>query len=95
MVARLRLRMAGLKCITLSSDDRLLVDAAVQEAQHQGAMVGLISQGWNKQSEKHPLAHFIHLHLFFSWFSPAHPPLQVPSTLPQCCVNQPPPLHLL
>lgn len=40
MVARLRLRMAGLKCITLSSDDRLLVDAAVQEAQHQGAMVG-------------------------------------------------------
>uniref|UniRef100_A0A674MJC8 Aldehyde dehydrogenase 16 family, member A1 n=1 Tax=Takifugu rubripes TaxID=31033 RepID=A0A674MJC8_TAKRU len=39
VVARLRLRMAGLKCITLSSDDRLLVDAAVQEAQHQGAML--------------------------------------------------------
>lgn len=33
--------MAGLKCVTLSSDeDRLLVDAAVQEAQEQGAMVG-------------------------------------------------------
>lgn len=41
VVARIRLRMAGLKCVTLSSDeDRLLVDAAVQEAQEQGAMVG-------------------------------------------------------
>lgn len=41
VVARLRLRMAGLKCLALSSDeDRLLVDAAVQEAQLQGAMVG-------------------------------------------------------
>lgn len=38
VVARLRLRMAGMKCVLLHSDgDRLLVDAAVQEAQQQGA----------------------------------------------------------
>uniref|UniRef100_H3D0P4 Aldehyde dehydrogenase 16 family, member A1 n=1 Tax=Tetraodon nigroviridis TaxID=99883 RepID=H3D0P4_TETNG len=38
VLARLRLRMAGLKCLALSGDeDRLLVDAAVQEAQQQGA----------------------------------------------------------
>ncbi|XP_040917548.1 aldehyde dehydrogenase family 16 member A1 isoform X2 [Toxotes jaculatrix] len=38
VVARLRLRMAGMKCVGLSSDaDRALVDAAVQEAQQQGA----------------------------------------------------------
>lgn len=41
VLARLRLRMAGLKCLALSGDeDRLLVDAAVQEAQQQGATVG-------------------------------------------------------
>lgn len=40
VVARLRLRMAGMKCVLLHSDgDRLLVDAAVQEAQQQGATV--------------------------------------------------------
>ncbi|KAM4717540.1 aldehyde dehydrogenase family 16 member A1 [Anableps anableps] len=38
VVACLKLRMAGLKCVALSSDaDRILVDAAVQEAQQQGA----------------------------------------------------------
>ncbi|MEQ2181887.1 hypothetical protein GOODEAATRI_016282, partial [Goodea atripinnis] len=40
VVARLKLRMAGMKCVALSSDaDRVLVDAAVQEAQQQGAML--------------------------------------------------------
>ncbi|XP_017294564.1 aldehyde dehydrogenase family 16 member A1 [Kryptolebias marmoratus] len=38
IVARLKLRMAGMKCVSLRSDaDRSLVDAAVQEAQQQGA----------------------------------------------------------
>lgn len=38
VVARLRLRMAGMKCVALQSlDDRVLVDAAVQDAQQQGA----------------------------------------------------------
>lgn len=42
VVARLRLRMAGMKCVALRSDeDRLLVDAAIQEAQQQGATVSL------------------------------------------------------
>lgn len=39
-MARLRLRMAGMKCVALSSDgDKDQVDAAVQEAQQQGATV--------------------------------------------------------
>lgn len=38
--ARLRLRVAGLKCVRLRSDaDRALVETAVQEAQQQGATV--------------------------------------------------------
>lgn len=38
VVTRLRLRMAGMKCVALHSDrDRVLVDAAIQEAQQQGA----------------------------------------------------------
>ncbi|KAM7372630.1 hypothetical protein PAMP_009785 [Pampus punctatissimus] len=38
VVARLRQRMAGMKCVSLPSDeDRVLVEAAVQEAQQQGA----------------------------------------------------------
>ncbi|KAM9783853.1 aldehyde dehydrogenase family 16 member A1 [Syngnathus typhle] len=38
VTARLRLRMAGLKCVALPSDDvRVLVDAAVQDAQNSGA----------------------------------------------------------
>ncbi|XP_051242816.1 aldehyde dehydrogenase family 16 member A1 [Dicentrarchus labrax] len=38
VVARLRLRMVGMKCVALCCDgDRALVDAAVQEAQQQGA----------------------------------------------------------
>ncbi|XP_053300057.1 aldehyde dehydrogenase family 16 member A1 [Pleuronectes platessa] len=38
VVARLRLRMAGRKCVALPSEaDRALVEAAVQEAQQQGA----------------------------------------------------------
>ncbi|XP_076609675.1 aldehyde dehydrogenase family 16 member A1 [Chaetodon auriga] len=38
VVARLKLRMAGMKCVALQRDeDRVLVDAAVQEAQQQGA----------------------------------------------------------
>lgn len=42
VVARLRLRMAGMKCVALRSDeDRVLVDAAIQEAQQQGATVRL------------------------------------------------------
>lgn len=40
VVARLKLRLAGMKCVALRSDaDRTLVDAAVQEAQQQGATV--------------------------------------------------------
>lgn len=40
VVTRLRLRMAGMKCVALHSDrDRVLVDAAIQEAQQQGAKV--------------------------------------------------------
>ncbi|CAJ1075990.1 aldehyde dehydrogenase family 16 member A1 [Xyrichtys novacula] len=38
VVARLRLRMSGLKCVGLNSDEeRVQVDAVVQEAQQQGA----------------------------------------------------------
>ncbi|XP_071330806.1 aldehyde dehydrogenase family 16 member A1 [Trachinotus anak] len=38
VVARLKLRMAGMKCVGLASDaDRVLVDAAVKDAQQQGA----------------------------------------------------------
>ncbi|XP_028268683.1 aldehyde dehydrogenase family 16 member A1 [Parambassis ranga] len=38
VVNRLKLRLAGRKCVALSSDaERDLVDAAVQEAEHQGA----------------------------------------------------------
>lgn len=38
VIARLKMRMAGMRCVALSSEkDRLLVDAAVQEAQQQGA----------------------------------------------------------
>nr|XP_046270503.1 aldehyde dehydrogenase family 16 member A1 [Scatophagus argus] len=38
VVARLKLRMAGMKCVALRSDeDRALVEAAVQESQQQGA----------------------------------------------------------
>nr|XP_057905401.1 aldehyde dehydrogenase family 16 member A1 isoform X1 [Doryrhamphus excisus]XP_057905402.1 aldehyde dehydrogenase family 16 member A1 isoform X1 [Doryrhamphus excisus] len=38
VVARLQMRMAGLKCVALPSNDaRLLVDTAVQDAQHKGA----------------------------------------------------------
>ena len=40
VVARLRLRLAGRKCVALPSEaDRVLVEAAVQEAQQQGAKV--------------------------------------------------------
>lgn len=40
VVDRLKLRLAGLKCVSLQSEaDRSLVDAAVQEAQQQGAVV--------------------------------------------------------
>lgn len=42
VVTRLRLRMSGMKCVALSSDaDRALVDAAVHEAQQQGATVSV------------------------------------------------------
>ncbi|XP_073696594.1 aldehyde dehydrogenase family 16 member A1 isoform X2 [Garra rufa] len=38
VVARLKLRMTGMKCVALASDtDRNIIDAAVQEAQQQGA----------------------------------------------------------
>lgn len=44
VVARLRLRMAAVKCIPLVNDtDRNLVDAAVQGAQQQGATVSRYS----------------------------------------------------
>lgn len=40
VVDRLKLRMSGVKCVALNSvEDRALVDAAVQEAQQQGATV--------------------------------------------------------
>ncbi|XP_061604523.1 aldehyde dehydrogenase family 16 member A1 isoform X1 [Phyllopteryx taeniolatus] len=40
VMARLRLRMAGLKCVALPSDGaRVLVDTAVQDAQNKGAML--------------------------------------------------------
>lgn len=38
VVARLKLRMAGMKCVSLATDeDRIRVESAVQEAQQQGA----------------------------------------------------------
>uniref|UniRef100_A0A8C2DNJ5 Aldehyde dehydrogenase 16 family, member A1 n=2 Tax=Cyprinus carpio TaxID=7962 RepID=A0A8C2DNJ5_CYPCA len=38
VVARLKLRMNGMKCVPLATEaDRILIDAAVQEAQQQGA----------------------------------------------------------
>jgi aldehyde dehydrogenase (NAD+) len=40
VLARLRLRLAGLKCVSLASEaDRVLVEAAVQGAVQQGATV--------------------------------------------------------
>lgn len=40
VVDRLKLRLAGRKCVALSSDaERAVVDAAVQEAEQQGATV--------------------------------------------------------
>lgn len=40
VVARLKLRMAGMKCVSLATDeDRIRVESAVQEAQQQGATV--------------------------------------------------------
>lgn len=39
--------MAGMKCVALRSDgDRVLVDAAIQEAQQQGATVNQIHLFW-------------------------------------------------
>lgn len=74
VLARLRVRMAGLKCLGLSSDeDRLLVDAAVQEAQQQGVLVGPSNQqNCPEQPETHQqcllmflLTYFLHLYFFF------------------------------
>lgn len=40
VMSRLKHRVAGMKCVALSSDgDRALVDAAIQQAQQQGAML--------------------------------------------------------
>lgn len=40
VVARLKMRMAGMKGVPLAIDsDRSIIDAAVQEAQQQGATV--------------------------------------------------------
>lgn len=73
VVTRLRLRMAGLKCLGLSSnEDRLLVDAAVQEAQQQGVLVGHSNQQkCPEQPEMHQqcllmflLTYFLHLYFF-------------------------------
>lgn len=109
VVDRLRLRMSGMKCVALNSDkDRALVDAAVQEAQQQGATVSRNPKenwgdvqneclaGGSSQSDCNlrPFLLFSFLSLVPSWFSPAQSHLQVPSTLPQCSVGQPPPLHL-
>lgn len=48
VVSRLRLRMAGVKCVGLHSDaDRAQVDMDIQEAQQQGATVS------QKNAEKH------------------------------------------
>lgn len=45
VVARLRIRMEGIKCVALRSDeDRTLVDAAVHEAEQQGATVSMKRQ---------------------------------------------------
>lgn len=39
-MSRLKHRVAGMKCVALSSEgDRALVDAAIQQAHQQGAMV--------------------------------------------------------
>ncbi len=54
VVSRLKLRMTGMKCVVLATEtDRNLIDAAVQEAQQQGATVRehlsldvAISLGW-------------------------------------------------
>lgn len=39
VVARLKLRMTGMKCVVATETDRNLLDAAVQDAQQQGATV--------------------------------------------------------
>lgn len=40
VVARLKLRMAGMKCVSLITEtDRKRIDVVVQEAQQQGATV--------------------------------------------------------
>lgn len=40
VVARLKLRMAGMKCVSLVTEtDRNLIDVVVQQAQQQGATV--------------------------------------------------------
>lgn len=40
VVARLKLRMTGMKCVSLVTEtDRNLIDVVVQEAQQQGATV--------------------------------------------------------
>lgn len=45
VVARLKIRMEGMKCVALRSDeDRTLVDAAVHEAEQQGATVSMKRQ---------------------------------------------------
>lgn len=70
VVDRLRLRMSGMKCVALNSvEDRALVDAAVQEAQQQGATVSQnhcenCAQGMFKmsvwQERKFTLRPFLH-----------------------------------
>ena len=44
VLARLRLRLAGLKCVSLAGEaDRALVEAVVQGAQQQGATVSRLT----------------------------------------------------
>lgn len=83
VLARLRVRMAGLKCLGLSSDeDRLLVDAAVQEAQQQGVLVGPSNQqNCPEQPETHQqcllmflLTYFLHLYFFSQLIQSCTPP---------------------
>lgn len=54
VVDRLKLRLAGLKCVSLQSEaDRSLVDTAVQEAQQQGATVSQEPLDTSKVRPKH------------------------------------------
>lgn len=78
VVDRLRLRMAGMKCVALQGDgDRDLVDAAVQEAQQQGATVSHTERLGAEKGVS--LSYSVNeKQVFFPLWSPAGPVLHRP-----------------